>query len=313
MIAAPTSLSSFLESDYVRGRWLDRKTIQQMRISVGLLDRWAATTGRRSPVVIHDLTGPLVVDWMTWLAEGRSPKTVNNKRGDVLVLWREAARQGKTGPADEVRKMPEPEREPVAWQLAEIEAIFAACNRLPGYWQDVRTSLAWKIGLLVFWDTGCRLAELLGARMEHVRLAESSLFVPAEHRKGSRGRRKDRVYPLHGQTMDVIRASLPSRREMLFPFPWKRRQIWGHLKRILRAAGLPADRAHMFHCLRRSAESYAARERGVQWAAEAIGHTPSVARKHYVSLSIAPGPRLIDALPRPAFSAINDGRQLCMF
>jgi integrase len=312
MISAPLTLDRFLHTEYVRGRWLDGKTQQQMEISVRLLDRWASQTGRPSPVPMHDLTRNLVIDWMTWLGDDktRAPKTVNNKRGDVLTLWREANRQGKCGPAEEVRKMPEPKRQPVAWKLAEIEAIFAACNRLSGYWEGVRVSLAWKVGFLLFWDTGCRLDEMFLAEIAHLRMGDKSLFVPAEHRKGKRA---DRVYPLHAQTLDVIAASLSAPRKKIFPFPFKRRQIWSHLKKILRAAGLPDDRAHMFHCLRRSAESYAALDKGIVWAAEAIGHSVEVARKHYVSSAIAPGPRLIDGLPRPRMTGGRDGRQQMLF
>lgn len=307
MIALPETVSHFLQTEYIRGRWLDPKTHEQMEISVRLLDRWATEASQTSPVPIHHLTGNLVADWMRWLAKGRAPKTVNNKRCDIMTLWREAARKGKCGPAEEVRKMPEPRREPIAWKLHEIEAIFDQCNLLTGFWEDIPISLAWKIGLLLFWDTGCRLDEVRRAEIVHLRIADESLFVPAEHRKG---KREDRVYPLHRQTMDVIKASLPTLRKFLFPFPFQKRQLWPHLKKILRAAGLPDDRLHMFHCLRRSAESYAAKDKGVQWAADAIGHSVEVAKRHYVSKEIAPGPRLIDVLPRPQIDSTDGPKEL---
>jgi hypothetical protein len=69
----------------------------------------------------------------------------------------------------------------------------------------------------------------------------------------------------------------------------------------------------MFHCLRRSAESYAALDKGVQWAADAIGHSAEVAKRHYVNQDIAPGPKLIDALPRPQVDTRGDGRQKLLF
>jgi len=307
MIAASITLEQFLR-DYAHGRWLDPKTQQQMEISVRLLDRYAREIGKPSPVPLYDLSADYLINWMKWLAQTRSPKTVNNKRGDIMVLLREGNRRGHCGPAEEVRKMPEPERCPVAWRLPEIEAIFEQCNRLPGYWEDCRVSLAWKIGLLLFWDTGCRLEEVLLSEIRHLR-SDMTLFVPAEHRKGKRA---DRVYPLHQQTWDVISTSLPTNRKKIFPFPCKRRQIWGYLKRILRAAGLPDDRAHMFHCLRRSAESYAAKEKGVQWAAEAIGHSSVIAKKYYISEDIAPRQRLIDAIPRPQVDA-RETLQLMLF
>jgi hypothetical protein len=100
---------------------------------------------------------------------------------------------------------------------------------------------------------------------------------------------------------------------MLFPFPHGDRRLWEHLKAILRAAGLPADRTHMFHCFRRSTESYAAAARGIQWAADAIGHSAAVAKRSYVARAIAPGPKLIDAIPRPDTAAVDRNGQLRLF
>jgi len=69
-------------------------------------------------------------------------------------------------------------------------------------------------------------------------------------------------------------------------------------ERLLAKAGLPADRKHLFHCLRRTSESYAAAARGISWAAERVGHSESVARRRYVSPAIAAGESLCDVLPR---------------
>jgi integrase len=155
----------------------------------------------------------------------------------------------------------------VAWTLDEISRIWDVVDRLPGCWGDCPVGLGWRIGLNVFWDTGCRLGEQLAAKLSNIWWDDNALFVPASDRKG---KREDKLYRLHPDTMDWIRRPLPSDRELLFPFPWKRRQIWGHYKVILHAAGLPFDRDRMFHCIRRTVESYAAAARGVQWAADAI-------------------------------------------
>jgi hypothetical protein len=71
MIALPETLDHFLQTEYVRGRWLDPKTHQQMDISVRLLDRWATETGQPSPTPIWNLSANLVADWMRWLAADR--------------------------------------------------------------------------------------------------------------------------------------------------------------------------------------------------------------------------------------------------
>ena len=120
--------------------------------------------------------------------------------------------------------------------------------------------------------------------------------MPAEHRKG---RRSDREYSLHPDTCELIRITLAYPRERLFPFPFNRRQIWIHLHKILHLANLPTGWRFGFHCLRRTTESYAANAKGIEWAADAIGHSVEVARRSYISPAIVVQHRLCDAIPRP--------------
>jgi integrase len=148
----------------------------------------------------------------------------------------------------------------------------------------------------MLWDTGCRLAELLMAKVSDVDLVAGNWFVCAENRKG---RRRDRLYRLHPDTLALIRASLTHPHEMVFPWPRCRRRIWKHLRGILLVAGLPTGPRRGFHCIRRTVESYAAAARGDQWAADAIGHSVEVARRSYISPAITGEHRLIDAIPRP--------------
>ena len=100
-----------------------------------------------------------------------APATINRKRAAVMAIWTDAAARGQAppvpqsrSPLDRVPKRIEPERVPVTWSLPEIDRIFAAAARLPGAWEGVRVSLCWVLGLLLFWDTGGRLAEVLAAR-----------------------------------------------------------------------------------------------------------------------------------------------------
>jgi integrase len=286
------TVAEFLAT-YAAGRLaFSHGTAEQYRIAVRSLESHA---GR--PVLLAELSSALVTGWLRALLErGRSPSTANSRRGAVLTLWRAAAEVGLSPPVGRVPKAREPERLPVVWTIDEVERIWASVAALPGQWAGVPVWLAWRIGLSILWDTGCRLAELLQARLADVWMDRGVLFVPAKNRKG---RRRDRLYRLHAETIAMVAASLPSEREKLFPFPFQRRQIWGHYRRILAAAGLPSDRWHMLHCIRRTVESYAAAARGIQWAADAVGHTVDVARRHYVSPLLAPPPALIDAVPRP--------------
>lgn len=292
MIRAPTSLRAFLDDVYLAERLdMAEGSAEQLQVAVRIFGRFL---GR--PATLLDLTRATVVEWIRWLAPSRSPATVNSKRQAILALWNEAADRELCPPPRRIPKVREPRREPVVWQLGQLESIFQAADRLDGEWSGVPVSLCWRIWLLTFWDTGSRLTPVMRARLDQVDLVAGTIYVPAEHIKG---RLADRTFRLHTQTLGAIAASLPSDRERLFPFPWGEAQVWRHFKSILRSAGLPGDRTHMFHCLRRTAESYAAAERGIEWAAASIGHSVDVARRSYVSSLICRPPALIEALPRP--------------
>lgn len=298
------SLGDFLETTYIPERIdLAEGTVAQLRVAVRMLSRHLGHDAKPA-----DLSREVLLAWMRSLRESRSPATVNSKRRAIVAIWNAAAEQGICSPPHQIPKLSEPRRIPVAWTMAEVDRIFAAVSELNGEWSGVPVSLCWQIALLVFWDTGNRLNPVIQARLSQVDLAAGTMLVPAEHIKG---RREDRMHSLHGQTVDAIRASLPSRREKLFPFPWGITQVWRHLKKILRSAGLPSDSKRMFHCFRRSAESHAAAERGIEWAASAIGHGVAVARKSYISPAICKPPSLIDVLPRPKLG--NGERQLTLF
>ena len=300
-----TSLSGFLEAVYIPERIdLADGTVAQLRVVVRMLSRYLGHDAKPS-----DLSRETMLAWMRALRQDRSPATVNSKRRAIVAVWNAAAEQGLCSPPHQIPKLSEPRRIPVAWTMPEVDRIFAAVSQLDGEWSGVPVALCWRIALLVFWDTGNRLNPVIQARLSQVDLEAGTMLVPAENIKG---RREDRLYSLHTQTVDSIRASLPSGREKLFPFPWGITQVWRHLKKILRSAGLPHDSKRMFHCLRRSAESHAAAQRGIEWAAAAVGHGVGVARKSYISPAICRPPSLVDALPRPKLSPSGE-RQLTLF
>jgi integrase len=263
-------------------------TAAYYRAAVSGLEQWA---GR--PIDLADLSKPFLLAWLSSLAD-RAPSTVNTRRGAILTLWRSAADAGLCpSPPPRIPKRRTPRRDPVAWTLDELRRLYATAGDLPGAWGDCPIAGAWRLAIAVTWETGCRLDELLLARPADLDAANACWTVPAEHTKG---RAADHIYHLTADTI-ALAAALPAGRDRLFPFPWGRRQLWVHFGHLLRAAGLPDDRQHKWHCLRRTASTYAALARGDEWAARAIGHTLSVARQSYISRRIAPAIRLADALP----------------
>lgn len=290
------TLIEFLTAVYIPPRLgLSQSSAQQIEIAVRLFSRWLDR-----PATLADLSTSSICNWMRWLAETRSPATVNSKRQPILSLWRAACEEGLCEPPRKwPPRWPEPKRIPNAWTIEQVSRLLDATNNIAVssvLWDGCPAALAWRTAILLIWDTGCRLATLLDASVSELDLDSATWRVPAEHCKGKRA---DRVYRLHPDTVAILRTSLKKPRERIFPFPFCKHQVWPHLKRILRTAGLPCDRKHLFHCLRRTTESYAAAARGVEWAAAAVGHSVQVAKISYICPAIAPGPSLIDAVPRP--------------
>ena len=156
MIAAWT-VGSYLETRYLP-RQLDlcAGSAVQLRIAVKLLDAW-----HQGPVLLSELSLALMVAWMRWLGESRAAPTVNKKRSVVMAIWRHAAEAGHCSPPPRVAKAREPLRIPNAWSIEQVRDLFAACDRLPGWWEGGPVALYSKMGLSLIWDTGCRVNELL--------------------------------------------------------------------------------------------------------------------------------------------------------
>jgi integrase len=293
MVTASWLLSAYLESVYLRERpGMTPGSAHQLRVSVHLLDRWLGHS-----VALADLSRPFLCDWLRWLLDrGTAEATCNRKSAAIMSVWRDAGKGGVAPPALPPPNLLEPNRLPVVIDVAALHRLLDTAGRAPGDWGGVPAGCCWRALILLVWDTAVRIGSALAARMEDVDLELGTWFVPAKHSKGHRG---DRLYHLHPQTVEALRVVWRPGRALLFPLPWNRRKIWKLLAPLLVSAGIPADRQHKFHCLRRTSESYAAATRGAAWAAEAVGHGLGVALKSYISPVLCPGPRLIDAIPRP--------------
>lgn len=77
-----------------------------------------------------------------------------------------------------------------------------------------------------------------------------------------------------------------------------RTTLYHHLNQILLAAGIPADRRHKFHCMRRSHASWLHRAGGD--ATASLGHSdPAITRKFYLDRRITDRWQAIDWLFSP--------------
>ena len=86
-----------------------------------------------------------------------------------------------------------------------------------------------------------------------VSLDAGSLLLRAETRKG---KTRDRLHKLHPTTVAMIQSIWWPDRELLLPWPYCPSYLWIRYRLLLKRAGLPFDRMHKFHALRRSVASY---------------------------------------------------------
>lgn len=302
------TLSVFLDRAYTPGKLgISAGQIKQLRSTIAKLNEWAESSPWAKeqavvpPICLGDLSDELVRTFLADYAATHSPVTTNNKRRDLLALWRFAQEEDYVAsPPGRIRKMKEPRRMPQAWRVEEVERLLTECRKQRGELGDtgIEQRIYWPALVLTVYDTGLRIGAVQGILVEDVNLVDHYLVARAECQKPY----GDQACAVSRQTAEALwpLVNSPTRR-LLFPWPFTPTYLWRRFRRIVEAAGLTAPRRgnHLFHKLRRTNYTYA-------WAAdpriavEGAGHaSEAVGRKHYLDPTIARQRSSADVLPRP--------------
>lgn len=266
-------------------------TLQQYRISVG----WFAKVHGRVP--LRDLTPLHIVGVMRHLKDrGRTERTVNNVRRNLLTVWRHAEDMGANvppcPPSRRVPRMTEPVPLPRAWTADQMRRLIDACRRAPtkrGWGAEHWTAL-----VLTIYDTSLRIGCLMRSTLDQLDTQTCSLSVPGTLQKG----RRETCQPLHPDTVVRLeRLSRPDNR--LFPWPYRREELWRRFREILKVAGLPNGRRDQFHRIRRTSYTMVAVALGKDAASGHAAHRRDMSA-HYLDQSFVARPNPLDALPRIA-------------
>lgn len=253
---------------------------------------------------LNDLTVNRFLTWFRCLP--RSAWTTNKERANLLAIWRFACRKQFLQVWPDVALESQPERVPQAWTQDQLARLFAAAAEEPGVIGGAMARHWWTALLLVSWDTGERIGAVRDLEWRHVDLASGWLLVPAELRKG---KRRDRSYRLASDTVAQLKKIYHPQRQNIFPWDDDRNSIWRRFGRILKRAGLPADRRSKFHRIRRSVASHFEAAGGN--ATELLDHAKRATTLAYLDPRIVPKVQAIDLLfrpqPRPADGALQDG------
>ena len=193
----PALLQDFFQRRLVAERGASAHTIASYRDTFELLLHFAEQRTGRTPsaLTLADLDAPLVLAFLDHLETQRanSPRTRNLRLTAIRSFMRHASLREPTSLSIAQRVLAIPTKRfdrPVVGFLSreEIDALLDAPDRTT--WSGHRDAVMWA----VFYNTGARVSEIVGLRIEDVLLDRASAVLL--HGKG----RKERVVPLWKST-----------------------------------------------------------------------------------------------------------------
>lgn len=252
MIATPaTTVRDFYTHSYqpLRLRSASQRTRSLYINTLNNFDRFLERTA-----LLSDLTDESLSRFIGWhLTKGNSPATANKDAGQLLALWRFAARKRLVEIFPDVQLEREPQRVPVAWIEDELPRLLWSCDQEQGSLGGVPAKLWWHTLHLVQWDTAERIGAVRALTWDHIDIDRGWIIFEAESRKG---RTRDRAFSCSPDTLDYLKMIRFPIRKDVFPWPFTSNHIYNHYRRILRRAGLPTDRKSKFHRMRKTAASF---------------------------------------------------------
>jgi integrase len=279
------TLETLLADFYAPLRGIEPRTV---KIYGFTLRAWKAMLGREP--TLDDLEELCVAKLLAHRLRERSVATAAKDRAQIHALWEFAARRGLISRWPQMRRIRVPERIPQAWLTDELQRLLEAAGERQGSIAGVPAAAFWRAAILVGYETGCRVGELLGLEWRDV--SPAGILFRAENRKG---KRRDIFRPVSPATAEALEAIRLDRPEV---FAWDRcyTNLWRHLGMICKAAGLPNDRLSKFHRLRKTHASYAAAA-GLD-AQRLLDHASPVTTRAYLDPRVVQPPAAPDVLPR---------------
>lgn len=285
-------LLSLLETYRLYHPQLSDRTAEQYRYAVRSLEKYL---GR--PPDIPDLNESGLLKFIRERLGQVAPRTVRRERGDLLTLWRFAWRRKLTteDPRDiEIPLVAVPQEPPLALTLEQVAAILDSCRFEHATIEGTAIAKAawWRALILTLYWSGARISALLAVRQVDLDKTTGWLHLTAAESKTGAGQ----YLQLPEEALEAIHA-MGWTGDPLFPWPYQHRQLFTALKRIVKRAGLPADRRHAFHALRRTTATMAVAHGSLDIARQALGHTREAMTRGYLDPRLC-GTSLVDVLPR---------------
>jgi integrase len=283
------TLDRFLTDVYVPLRLRSRspESVRLLRHAITQFSRWL---GR--PATLDDLDDLVVSQWLTKMAEKKSPNSVARERSGILAIWNLAQGRGLVRLRPTVAPELIPQSTPRAFTTAELARLAEAAKWSSGWVGPVPASTFFRALIAVGLETGERINALLKTPRQCWQ--RPTLTVPAVIRKG---RRQERVYELSPEACELVDAVTAHDGPTVFWWIASDTALRKRWKTITRRAGLGDGRDVQFHALRRSTASHLAAA-GLD-ATGYLGHsTDRITRRSYLD------PRVVDASRPKAWQSL---------
>lgn len=274
------TLEAFLVNVYVplRLRGRSPESVRLLRHAITQFSRWL---GR--PAVLDDLDDLVVSQWLTAMAEKKSPNSVARERSGLLALWNLAQGRGLVKLRPTVAPELVPQGTPRAFTTDELSRLADSARYSYGWVGPVPASTFFQALIAVGLETGERISAILNTPRHCWQ--RPTLMVPASIRKGGR---QERVYELSPEACDLVDHVCRHTGPTVFWWVASGTALRKRWKTITRRAGLGDGRDVQFHALRRSTASHLAAA-GLD-ATAYLGHsTDRITRRSYLD------PRVVDA------------------
>lgn len=252
---------------------LAEATAEQYRYAIRSLEKFV-----KRPPTTTDLSEPVILRFLAARLAEVSPRTVRRERGDIFTLWRFAwkRRLCSEDPRDADIPPIVPRIEPpIALTVEQVEAVLDSCRfeRSVIRGTEIPKAAWWRSLVLVLYWSGARIGAVVAARRADLDDATGWLHLRAESAKTGIGQ----WVQLPADVVDSIPGG-----DLLFPWPYGRRQLFAALKRIVVRAGLPPSREYRFHAFRRTAATLATDAASLDVASRALGHTTRQMTLRYI-------------------------------
>ena len=283
------TLDRFLTDVYVPLRLRSRspESVRLLRHAITQFSRWL---GR--PATLDDLDDLVVSQWLTKMAEKKSPNSVARERSGILAIWNLAQGRGLVRLRPTVAPELIPQSTPRAFTADELARLAEAAKWSSGWVGPVPAATFFRALIAAGLETGERINALLKTPRHCWR--RPTLTVPAVIRKG---RRQERVYELSPEARELVDAVTAHDGPTVFWWVASDTALRKRWKTITRRAGLGDGRDVQFHALRRSTASHLAAA-GLD-ATSYLGHsTDRITRRSYLD------PRVVDASRPKAWQSL---------